>query len=363
MSGGGVGSVITDVSEAMAKEGAEVYVVSLFQRKNIDFQDSIEWGKKNNINVTVLQENNEGILIIFRKLNRYIKKLASQDKCCLFLHLKWGVLAGIISTIGLENVHRIEVYHSGYMKYKLQSFICRPFIEKYIAVSKDAKKQLHKWFHIKENLIEVVYNGVDFSNIKNKCGTKCGGFQNSILFTSIGRLSFEKGFNYAIEAFAKMKSTNPEIQVSYTMVGDGKDRCECESLAKGFVNFTGTVEREVVYEYITNSDVMILPSLWEGNSILLLEVIAVGKPMILTDIPSFREVFRFKPLKHDEIFRVEQFGCVIRPQDVNSCLMAMKSIILRKNEFNEIEEYVHSFAPNFSLQTQAEKYLNIIDGF
>ena len=102
MSGGGVGSVITDVSEAMAKEGAEVYVVSLFQRKNIDFQDSIEWGKKNNINVTVLQENNEGILIIFRKLNRYIKKLASQDKCCLFLHLKWGVLAGIISTIGLR---------------------------------------------------------------------------------------------------------------------------------------------------------------------------------------------------------------------------------------------------------------------
>ena len=360
MSGGGVGSVITDVCEAMAKKGAEVHVISLFQKENIDFYDSIKWAEKQSIHVKLLQENDEGIITVLRKLRKYIRQLAKEDECCLYLHLKWGVLAGIVSSIGMKNIHRVEVYHSGYMKYKFQAFICSPFIEKYIAVSKDAKQQLIKWFHIKEDRIEVVYNGVDINLIENKCSIISKKNSDNVQFVSIGRLSFEKGFNFPIEAFGRIKNDNHEFPVSYIMVGDGKDRGMCENLAHGYVNFTGTVRREAVYEYIANSDVMILPSLWEGNSILLLEVIAVGKPMILTDIPSFREVFEFQPLSKDEIFRVERFGCVIRASDVDSCLMAMKNMITRKNEYKNMAQYVHSFASKFSIEIQAEKYLNII---
>ena len=42
MSGGGVGSVITDVCEAMAKKSDGVYAISLFQRDGIDFGEELE---------------------------------------------------------------------------------------------------------------------------------------------------------------------------------------------------------------------------------------------------------------------------------------------------------------------------------
>lgn len=84
----------------------------------------------------------------------------------------------------------VEVYHSGYINYKLQAFISRPFISHYISVSKDAKDQLEKWFGIKSSKITVVYNGVALEEIR-KNATK---MPNSELFrfVSVGRLSFEK---------------------------------------------------------------------------------------------------------------------------------------------------------------------------
>ena len=167
MAGGGVGSVVTDVCEAMAKRSGQVYVISLFQHERVDFARELEWAARVGVHSTLLQQDKKDtVLHVLRALRREIKSLAQDDECVLYLHLKWGVLAGILATLGLKNVRRVEVYHSGYMHYKLQAFFSKPFIEKYIAVSQDARRQLIEWFHVKEEKIRVVYNGVDVSGIR-----------------------------------------------------------------------------------------------------------------------------------------------------------------------------------------------------
>ena len=110
MSGGGVGSVITDLCEAMAHQSAEVYAISLFRREGIDFNIESEWAKKTGIHSLIMQDSDADskIKALF-KLRKTIKELAKNDRCCLFLHLKWGVLAGIISTLGIKNIKRVEV--------------------------------------------------------------------------------------------------------------------------------------------------------------------------------------------------------------------------------------------------------------
>lgn len=359
MSGGGVGSVLTDLCEAMAKQSSETYIISLFQRKGIDFQAEQAWAKEKGVNVLLMQEKkSDSSWKVFRNLKRTIKQLSKEDECCLFLHLKMGVLAGIVTSLGMKNVKRVEVYHSGYMKYKLQAFLSRPFIKHYISVSKEAKQQLIDWFHVNEKKIDVVYNGVDVDLIREIANVE--NMNNEKLrFVSVGRLSFEKGFKTPIQAYAELIEAGEVSESSYTMIGKGVQKEECEALSKGHVTFTGIIPREEVYKSIGLSDVMILPSLWEGNSILMLEVLALGKPMIVTDIPSFREVLEYEPLKEDEIYRREWFGAVFQKENVDACKHAICDVYKNTDSLKSVSERIKQLGDKFSTKGQANKYFRI----
>lgn len=359
MSGGGVGSVITDLCEATAKDCKDVYVISLFQRKGIDYNLELEWGKKNGVNVMLMQENSQmHFWGVFNRLRNTLKTLAKDEDCCLYLHLKMGVLAGIVSSLGLDNIKRVEVYHSGYMNYKLQAFVCKPFIDHYISVSKDAKQQLIDWFHVKESKITVAYNGVDLNHIRQLASTRAT-FEGDINFMSVGRLSFEKGFLTSIEAFGDLKDGGALKNSTYTMIGNGPQMEESKEKSKGYVSFTGLIPRDSVYSNIAGCDVMILPSWWEGNSILLLEVLAIGKAMIVSDIPSFREVLCFDPLAKDETCRLEPFGVVFRSKDVDSCKDALKLIAENSASLKDMATFVGGLADRFSITTQVSIYKSV----
>ena len=359
MSGGGVGSVLTDLCEAMAKESDKIYIISLFRRDGIDFSKEQGWAAEKGIHVLLMQEkDSDSFIRVLSNLHKTIKILAKEDMCCLFLHLKMGVLMGILSTLGMKNVKRVEVYHSGYMGYKLQAFLSRPLINYYISVSREAKQQLINWFHIKENKIDVVYNGVNVELIRGIATTDIA--DNEMLrYLSVGRLSFEKGFKTPIQAFAELKEAGQLAHASYTMIGTGMQKEDCEGLSKGYVCFTGLIPREEVYKNIGTSDVMILPSLWEGNSILMLEVLSIGKPMIVTDIPSFREVLEFNPLKKDESWRTEWFGAVFRKEDLEACKQAMCEVYRNKGSLKSVTDRIKQLGDRFSTQGQAKEYIRI----
>lgn len=363
MSGGGVGSVLTDLCEAMAKQSGETYIISLFQRKGIDFKVEQAWAKEKGVNVLLMQEKaTDSSWKVFRNLNRTIKQLSKDEECCLYLHLKMGVLAGIVATLGMKNVKRVEVYHSGYMGYKLLAFFARPFIQHYISVSKEAKQQLIDWFHINERKIDVVYNGVDVEYIREVA--KIDDKHNSqVDFLSVGRLSFEKGFKTPIQAYAELREAGLLTDSSYTMIGKGVQQQECEVLSNGYVKFTGVIPREEVYKQIGKSDVMILPSLWEGNSILMLEVLSLGKPMVLTDIPSFREVLEFEPLLDNEQCRLEWFGVVFRKEDLESCKKALGLAFENISGFKSNTNRILALGDKFSTKEQADKYFEIAASF
>lgn len=359
MSGGGVGSVLTDLCEAMAKQSGETYIISLFQRKGIDFQAERAWATEKGVNVLLMQEKpSDSSLKAFSTLRRTIKQLAKEEECCLFLHLKMGVLAGIISTLGIKNVKRLEVYHSGYMRYKLLAFFARPFIRHYISVSKEARQQLIEWFHINEKKIDVVYNGVDVDHIREIARVE-NSQNGEVEFLSVGRLSFEKGFKTPIQAYAELKESGTLLDSTYTMIGDGAQRQEAEDLAKGIVTFTGVIPRDSVYKHIGSCDIMVLPSLWEGNSILMLEVLSLGKPMVLTDIPSFREVLEFEPLEDNERCRLEWFGVVFRKEDVEACKEALRLAYDNLLNLRSNTDKIMSLGDKFSTKEQANRYFGI----
>jgi glycosyltransferase involved in cell wall biosynthesis len=117
------------------------------------------------------------------------------------------------------------------------------------------------------------------------------GIGQDFMVLSTGRLAEQKGLEYLVRAAALLRADMPDLKI--VLSGDGPLRAHLSTL----VSQLG-VERTVMLlgfrsdigDLMAAADLVVLPSLWEGLSISLLEAMAAGKPVLTTSIGSNREV-------------------------------------------------------------------------
>ena len=186
-----------------------------------------------------------------------------------------------------------------------------------IAVSKPAMefacKHLPGYYNIIPNGVDVDHFSPDVSPIEEFCDGKL-----NILFVS--RLENRKGLNYLIEAFKQVKQEMPNSRL--IIVGPGtrlRRRYEKEVKRSGLkdVVFTGLVTYEELPRYYKTADVFCAPATGrESFGIILLEAMAVGKPIVASDIEGYASV-----LAHN----VE--GLLVPPGDVEVLARALLSLL------------------------------------
>lgn len=148
----------------------------------------------------------------------------------------------------------------------------------FIVPSRFVKKSL-MFSGVKEKNIYIVPYGVDaelfeFSNRRNNIEEGC----LELLF--VGECSYRKGINYLLEAVAKL-----EGKVNLTIIG-GYQRIlnlykkykDCDN-----INFLGRINHTNLPSYYSKADVFILPSLSEGLSLVGLEAMACGLPLLCSE--------------------------------------------------------------------------------
>ena len=79
---------------------------------------------------------------------------------------------------------------------------------------------------------------------------------------------------------------------------------------------------------------MVMPSLWEGRSILQLEAIALDKPMIISDVPALREPFGECKLKQNETWRRCQWGYIVKTNNKQAYKTALENFIKNGGTFD-----------------------------
>jgi glycosyltransferase involved in cell wall biosynthesis len=94
-----------------------------------------------------------------------------------------------------------------------------------------------------------------------------------------------------IQAFADLLKS--DLDVVLRIVGDGECRSSLEALAARLgicdrIDFRG--ERQDVRSELAGMDVFVLPSLWEGLPLALLEAMATALPVICSDVDGIPEV-------------------------------------------------------------------------
>jgi len=109
-----------------------------------------------------------------------------------------------------------------------------------------------------------------------------------------GRLATQKGFDLAINAFARVAAEFPDATL--TLAGDGENRGDLEDLATASsfgarIRFTGWLEPEKMPELFNEHSLILVPSRWqEPFGLVALEAAQFGRPVIASRMGGLPEI-------------------------------------------------------------------------
>jgi glycosyltransferase involved in cell wall biosynthesis len=140
---------------------------------------------------------------------------------------------------------------------------------------------------------QVIYNGIDQARIDN-AGASPVDLPNGPNITVVGSLIEQKNHATLLYAFQAVNNISPES--SLIIVGDGPLSNDLKSLANELdlqkdVLFTGYLPyRDDVYAILSESQIGVFPSRYEGFCVAAVEAMAVGLPVVVSDIDVLHEV-------------------------------------------------------------------------
>jgi glycosyltransferase involved in cell wall biosynthesis len=264
----------------------------------------------------------------------------------------YGRLAAWLAKVPciVASVHNIYTIDRKPHRRVINRFLAE-FTDKIVAVSETVKHDILKYDGLSEDKVTVIYNGIDtvrFSDVDGSIIRKEFNIQSDIpIVGTIGRLTLQKGQKYLIEAISLVKKRFPQIIL--LIVGDGPMKEELKEYAKsiglnGHIIFTGS--RRDIPALLTAMDIFVLPSLWEGLPNALLEAMAVGKPIIATDILPVREIINSKEL-----------GILVPAKDSTAIASSIESLLVNKTFAETLSNNARKRAcSDFNIETTVSRY-------
>jgi len=145
--------------------------------------------------------------------------------------------------------------------------------------------------------IRVIHNPIDFRFLQesnqqsSEVLQKYGLADHDQLLVSVGRLTESKDHPSTIQAIANLEDTTPHLVI----IGGGKLKQDLERQIQTLgvedrVTLLGQVSRRDCTAIVSDATIFISSSIREGFGIALAEAMALGKPIIASDIPAHREV-------------------------------------------------------------------------
>ncbi|GMU32596.1 MAG: hypothetical protein AMXMBFR20_04680 [Planctomycetia bacterium] len=207
------------------------------------------------------------------------------------LAARWAAAPVLVSTCYAMGAFRREKKRRSD---RILDAICAALPTHTIAVSKAVATDCIDRLHMRPDSLSVIHTGIeppegDFSGEGAALRSAWGEGRGPIVLT-IARLSYEKGVDTLIDAAASLQATHPDVR--FVVLGDGDDRAalqkQIDTLGLSHVvRLAGFVEN--VYPALAAADVVCLPSKSEGMPNVLLEAMAMRKPIVATDVGGIPE--------------------------------------------------------------------------
>ena len=230
-----------------------------------------------------------------------------------------------------QQFHYIKNQSWKYIFYLLEKASYKK-VEKIICVSKDTQKIITDYYAVPHKSTDYIPNGINLNNFKSK---KNSNKENNILY--VGRIDQRKGVDFLVKSMVLVHQKNPSITLH--IVGEGIDKKKLEKFSKENnlpIIFHGGLSDEELQKLYEHINIQIVPSVFEGFGISVLEGMAKGIPIIATDVDGIRSILK------------NNYSGILVPYNnehalSDSIIQLFNNPLLRQklinNAFNELQEY------------------------
>lgn len=275
---GGIESYIKNVVDNISKEKFQFDFVNLNENEKIAFQDEF---LKNNSKIYNIPNRKKNFFSYRRK---FIEILSNNNYDIIHIHImSYEAFERIIWAIRYSEAKVIVHSHNaGFgsnakLHTRLLHYLGKMLLNNKKFYKAACGKDAGKWLYNNNEYI-ILNNGIEYDkykfDIKNRINMRnnLGIQENEIVIGHTGRLELQKNHNFLIDVFYEYYKKNSSSKL--ILVGDGSLRKSLEEKIERLnisnnVIFIGFVEN--VNEYYSAFDIFVLPSLFEGLSISLVE--------------------------------------------------------------------------------------------
>jgi glycosyltransferase involved in cell wall biosynthesis len=258
------------------------------------------------------------------RLPAFARELRRRAPDIVHLHLMWP-LACQYQLLAAAMYHHAKVVataHS-YVDLRLswrvdhQQRLYTRAVDRYLAVSQHVRTKLVDGLGWPPEKIDVVHNGVDADAYREpadiRVRTELTNGRPGTVVLLVARLDPQKGHRHLLAAAAEL----PDVRVAFAGEGPERRRLEAAAVELGIddrVAFLG--HRTDVARVLAASDIVALPSAFEGLPVSLLEAMAAGKPVVASNIGGV-----------DELVQDDVTGVLFEPGNARALAAAVRRLI------------------------------------
>lgn len=183
---------------------------------------------------------------------------------------------------------------------------------------------------------------------------------NTFTFTSIGRLTVDKGALLTFEAFQnlyqELSMSHPNLLIMLKIIGTGELEGVLSALVKEFklckvVKLLGSVKHDNIFAELASSTALIHPALTEPFGNVVVEALGMGLPVIATDFEGPKE-----------ILEDGKYGKLVPRMNAWALKNAMKELVIDKKIHRKIlnQAKMSNVRGKYTISNQANTLLQII---
>lgn len=314
------GGVNVDV---LGKMGIKHYEIPDIERKSIKTMISVS---KRLLNI--IKEENITVLHTHHRMAAFYVSLLKLYKRCCFINTAHNTF------INKRALTRFAYKHANI-----------------VACGEMVKRNLAEYFVLPDAQVTVIHNAVtpfDGLLIEDELIKKLHA-EGSFIVANVGRLSKQKGMEYYIQSIPDVRKVHPKT--CFLIIGRGEDEEKLKRLVKetdveSSVYFLGY--RTDIQNLMSQIDLVVLSSLWEGFPLTPIEAFSVGKTIVATAVDGTVE-----------IVEDGKSGMLVAPRNSKQIAEKINWAIEHPQEIKNMEmAAIKRFERQFSMETLRQSYIN-----
>ena len=346
----GLPKLVVDICKNLNKT---IFDVSVFCFKKCEEEFTPEL-KKNNILVYIpFRKNpNKPDYLNFLKLYRFIERNKFD---IIHTHNTAAFIDGVIASKMAGVPVIIHTDHARAFpdkkRYMLAEWFLSRFTTKIVAVSEHTRSKLIEYEKLSPSKVIVIPNGIDerkYAVTADHRKKKELGIEKHYPILGLGvRLIEQKGVEYLLKAMPSILQEFPKTMLLIAGGGPFQQNLQTMSEKLGIaqaVKFLGF--RLDMPEILSILDIYVLPSIWEGMPLVILEAMAAKKPIVATKVGGIPEA-----VIHNHS------GLLVPPKDPEALANAILKILKNSNLAASLAENAYNrFLKYFTVKKMVSRY-------